>query len=166
MTRYEAQAEIARSADEVWTYAADILRHPEWMAVSCRPGFCPATERRSGPAGLGGRSSVRFKSDIEFEVAEAEPGRRLQWRSTDPRFDYVVTLDLEPVGPADSRARVHGGLRHARRLAAAVAARRARGRAGIQRRAGAAQGAGRVERPGGRGRGLLTFEALQGLLRR
>ena len=32
MTSYEAQTDIARSADEVWTYAADILRHPEWMA--------------------------------------------------------------------------------------------------------------------------------------
>jgi uncharacterized membrane protein len=104
VTRYEAQADIARSADEVWSYAADILHHPDWMAVS-------SARVLSGDGGqVGARGVARqvlgpIQVDIEFEVAEAEPGRRLQWRSTDPRFDYVVTLDLEPLGQADSRAR-------------------------------------------------------------
>ena len=76
MTTYEAQAEIARSADEVWGYAADILHHPEWMAVSPRP-CCRGRHTGWCPRALDGWSSVRSRWDIEFEVAEAEPGRRL-----------------------------------------------------------------------------------------
>ena len=104
MTRYEAQAEIARSADEVWRYAADIVRHPDWMSVSSAR-VLSGDGAQVGARGVGRQVLGPIQVDIEFEVAEAEPGRRLQWRSTDPRFDFVVTLDLEPVGPADSRAR-------------------------------------------------------------
>ena len=83
MTRYEAQAEIARSAEEVWTYAADILRHTEWMSVAdAAPAGGDGTQ-----VGARGRERLvlgPFKWDIEFEVAEAEPGRRLLWRSHGP----------------------------------------------------------------------------------
>jgi uncharacterized protein YndB with AHSA1/START domain len=34
MIRFETEQTISRSAEDVWTYAADILRHPEWMAVT------------------------------------------------------------------------------------------------------------------------------------
>jgi uncharacterized membrane protein len=34
MRTYESEATIARSADAVWSYAADIKRHPEWMSVA------------------------------------------------------------------------------------------------------------------------------------
>ena len=67
-----------------------------------------------GARGVGRQVLGPIKVDIEFEVAEAEPGRRLQWRSTDPRFDFVVTLDLEPSGgptavPATRRlSQMHG----------------------------------------------------------
>ena len=104
MTRYEAQAEIARSADEVWRYAADIVRHPDWMSVSSAR-VLSGDGAQVGARGVGRQVLGPIQVDIEFEVAEAEPGRRLQWRSTDRRFDFVVTLDLEPVGQADSRAR-------------------------------------------------------------
>jgi uncharacterized membrane protein len=103
MTTYEAQTEIARSANEVWSYAADILHHPDWMAVSSAR-VLSGDGAKVGSRGVGRQVLGPIQVDIEFEVAEAEPGRRLQWRSTDPRFDYVVTLDLEPLGPADSRA--------------------------------------------------------------
>jgi Polyketide cyclase / dehydrase and lipid transport len=107
MTRYEAQAEIARSADEVWTYAADILRHTEWMSVA------DAHLLAGDGTQIGARGRERlllgpFKLDVEFEVAEAEFGRRLLWRSRDPRFDMEVGLELEPSGPSSVRARYHG----------------------------------------------------------
>ena len=87
MTRYEAQAEIARSADEVWTYAADILRHTEWMSVA------DAHLLAGDGTQVGARGRERlllgpFKWDVEFEVAEAEPGRRLLWRSTRPALRH------------------------------------------------------------------------------
>ena len=104
MTTYEAQSDIARSADEVWSYAADILHHPDWMAVSSAR-VLSGDGAQVGARGVGRQVLGPIQVDIEFEVAEAEVGRRLQWRSTDPRFDFVVTLDLEPLGQADSRAR-------------------------------------------------------------
>jgi len=107
MTRYEAQAEIARSADEVWTYAADILRHTEWMSVA------DAQLLAGDGTQVGARGRERlllgpFKWDVEFEVVEAEPGRRLLWRSRDARFDLEIGLELEPSGLTSVRARYHG----------------------------------------------------------
>jgi hypothetical protein len=69
-------------------------------------------------AGARGRERVRFGPfgwDVEFEVADAQPGRRIAWRSVSGApFDLVVTLDLEPVGPTATKAtyaadiRLHG----------------------------------------------------------
>ncbi len=107
MTTYEAQTDIARSADAVWTYAADILRHTEWMSVA------DAHVLVGDGTQVGARGRERlllgpFKWDVEFEVAEAEFGRRLLWRSRDARFDLEIGLDLEPSGPTSVRARYHG----------------------------------------------------------
>ena len=164
MTRYEAHADIARSADEVWTYAADILRHTEWMSVA------DAHLLNGDGTQVGARGRERlllgpFKWDVEFEVVEAEFGRRLLWRSRDPRFDMEVGLELEPTradfGPSDVLRR----RTDARTMAVPCSARR-HGRL-RQREAGtgAAQGASRGSPRGCRCH-LLTFEALQGLLRR
>ena len=56
-----------------------------------------------------------FGWDVEFEVAEAEPGRRIAWKSVKGApFDLTVWLDLEPTGPASTKAsygadiRLHG----------------------------------------------------------
>lgn len=34
MISFGTEQTIDRPADEVWAYAADILRHPEWMGVT------------------------------------------------------------------------------------------------------------------------------------
>ena len=34
MASFEHTATIARPPAEVWAYAADILRHPDWMSVA------------------------------------------------------------------------------------------------------------------------------------
>ena len=79
MTTYEAQTDIARSADEVWTYAADILHHPDWMSVrSAR--VLAGDGAQVGARGVGRQPSVR-SGRHRFEVAEAEPDAAL-WRST------------------------------------------------------------------------------------
>jgi Polyketide cyclase / dehydrase and lipid transport len=107
MTAYEAQTDIARSAAEVWRYAADILRHTEWMSVA------DAHLLAGDGTQVGARGRERlllgpFKWDVEFEVVEAEVGRRLLWRSRDARFDLEIGLELEPSGPTSVRARYYG----------------------------------------------------------
>jgi len=104
MIRFETQQTIARSASDVWTYAADILRHPEWMAVT----DALVLHGEGTQAGARGRERVGFgpfKWDVEFEVAEAQPGRRIVWRGLGGApFQMEVSLDLEPVGSSSTRA--------------------------------------------------------------
>lgn len=95
---------IERPAADVWTYAADIVRHPDWMNVSSA-----AIVRGTGSeVGARGRERVAlgpFKWDVEFEVVDAIPERRLTWRSVSGApFDLEVSLNLEPAGPTSTRA--------------------------------------------------------------
>ena len=114
MSKGVAEQTIARSAQDVWTYAADIVRHPEWMTVTdARIVSGDGTQ-----TGARGRERARFGPfgwDVEFEVVDAEPGRRIAWRSVSGApFDLEVALDLEPEGPASTKAtygadiRLHG----------------------------------------------------------
>lgn len=111
MSSYETSATIERAAHEIWAYAADIGRHPEWMSVT------DARLLRGDGARIGdrGRERLRFgplRLDVAFEVVEADPGRRLVWRAADdPRFSVEVALDLEPLGPSRTRARYRGQVR-------------------------------------------------------
>lgn len=104
MTSFVAQQTIARSADDVWAYASDIVRHAEWMTVTdARIVHGDGTQ-----VGAHGRERMRFGPfgwDIEFQVAEATPGRRIVWRSVaGAPFNLVVSLELEPVGPTSTKA--------------------------------------------------------------
>ena len=114
MSASVAEQVIERSADDVWTHAADVLRHAEWMSVT---NARVVTGDGTG-VGARGRERMRFGPfgwDVEFEVAEAEPGRRIAWKSVQGApFDLAVTLDLARVGPSSTRAtygadiRLHG----------------------------------------------------------
>lgn len=104
MIKSETEQIIERPAEDVWAYAADIVRHPNWMGV---------TDARilhgvGSEVGSRGRERVAlgpFKWDVEFEVAEAAPGRRIVWRSVaGAPFDLEVALDLAPAGPTSTRA--------------------------------------------------------------
>ena len=111
MTRFAARQTIARSADDVWSYAADIVRHPEWMTVTdARVVAGPGTR-----IGARGRERMRFGPfawDVEFEVAEAIPGRRIVWKAADGApFDLAVALDLEPMGPSATKATYAANIR-------------------------------------------------------
>jgi hypothetical protein len=104
MTRFVTEQTIARSADDVWAYAADIVRHPEWMTVTDARVVAGSGIQK----GARGRERMRFGPfgwDVEFEVVEAEPGRRIAWKSVGGApFDLEVGLDLEAMGPASTRA--------------------------------------------------------------
>ncbi len=110
MIRFKTQQTIARSASDIWTYAADILRHPEWMAVT----NAQVLQGEGTQAGARGRARMRFgpfEWDVKFEVAEAEPGRRIAWRGLGGApFQLEVSLDLEPAGPASTRATYRGAI--------------------------------------------------------
>ncbi len=104
MIRFQTEQTIARSADEIWTYAADILRHPEWMAVS----DARILQGEGSEVGARGRERLAlgpFRWNVEFVVTEATPGRRIVWRSVaGAPFHGDVALDLAPVGPESTRA--------------------------------------------------------------
>ena len=104
MIRTKTQQVIERPAADIWAYAADILRHPEWMGVT------DARLLRGTGADAGSRGRERltlgpFKWDVEFEVTEAEADRRIAWRSTaGAPFDLEMSLDLDAAGPTSTHA--------------------------------------------------------------
>ncbi len=99
MSTYEATTTIERPADEVWAYAADIVRHTEWMSVT-DARILQGDGTRRGSRGRERLVMGPFAWDIEFDVVTADRGRRLTWRSTDdPRIHLEVDLRLAPVGP-------------------------------------------------------------------
>lgn len=104
MIKSQTEQTIERAAEDIWAYAADIARHPEWMAVA------DAAILHGVGSEVGARGRERlvlgpFKWDAEFEVAEAVPGRRIVWRSVaGTPFDLQVSLDLAPAGPTVTHA--------------------------------------------------------------
>lgn len=114
MTKAVSEQTISRPAEEVWAYAADIVRHPEWMTVT----DARIVRGDGTQVGARGRERMRFGPfgwDAEFEVIDAQPGRRLAWKAVGGApFDGEVTLDLEPIDDASTKAiygadiRLHG----------------------------------------------------------
>jgi len=110
MMTFQTQATIARPADEVWAFAADILRHPQWMAVT----DARVLSGQGTQVGARGREGMKFGPfhwDVEFEVAEAERGSRIVWRALrGAPFRVDVELDLESTGPSSTRATYRSAL--------------------------------------------------------
>jgi hypothetical protein len=104
MIRFQTEQTIDRSADDVWAYAADILRHPEWMGVAS------VTMEQGRGTRVGDRATERVKVGprtihVELSVAEAIPARRLRWTvagRSPLRAD--VTLELDALSPDRTRA--------------------------------------------------------------
>jgi hypothetical protein len=125
MIRFETEQTIGRSADDVWAYAADILRHPEWM------GVVDARIVRGTGTEVGSTAIEHVKMgprtiEAEFSVTEAIPARRLRWTvagRSPMRGD--VTLELERLGPDRTRVVWSGsmGMRGIWRLLEPVMAR-------------------------------------------
>jgi uncharacterized membrane protein len=104
MIRFETEQTIDRSADDVWAYAADILRHPEWM------GVVSVTMEQGTGTHVGDRAIERVKVGprtihAELTVAESIPARRLRWTvagRSPLRAD--VTLELDTLAADRTRA--------------------------------------------------------------
>ena len=104
MIRFATEQSIDRTPTDVWAYAADILRHPEWMGVAdARIVQGQGTE-------VGARALERIKLgprsvDVEFEVSASIPGRRIAWTVL-PGGPLAgeVALDLEPSDDHATRA--------------------------------------------------------------
>jgi uncharacterized membrane protein len=108
---YREEATIERSADEVWAYAADITRHPEWMGVL----DAEVITGRPTDVGAMGRQTVRIgprRYAAEFVVSASDPGRHIAWRvAGGVPFTGEVRLELEPIGSTRTRAVYSGAVR-------------------------------------------------------
>ena len=99
MITFHTEQTIERSAQDVWTYAADITRHPEWMSV------LDGRLVSGRPTEVGARGLEHMKVgprtfDVELEVSMSTPAQRIGWRMTGGSpFAGEVTLDLESLGP-------------------------------------------------------------------
>jgi hypothetical protein len=104
MITFTTEQTIDRSAAEVWAYAADILRHPEWMGVT------NARVVQGTGTDVGARAIEQMKVgprtiDVELTVAESIPGKRLRWTvagRSPLRGD--VTLSIEPLSAEQTKA--------------------------------------------------------------
>jgi uncharacterized protein YndB with AHSA1/START domain len=106
---FRSEQTIQRSAMDVWDYAADIDRHPTWMSV------IDARIVHGRPTEVGARAqeTVRIgprRQTVEFEVAEADPGRRLVYRVLTGPMHGDVAMDLEAIGPDSTRVVWAGSL--------------------------------------------------------
>lgn len=130
---FEAGTTIARPAEDIWKYAADIARHTEWMTVT----DAQLTSGNGEQAGARGRETMKLGPmtiTADLEVVEADPGRRLRWRALPSApFALDVVLDLTPDGADATRATYRStvGLRGLWRLAAPFIAME--GREGVKR---------------------------------
>ncbi len=111
MITYRFEETIERSADEVWAYAADITRHPEWMGV-----VDPEVIRgRPTDVGAMGRETIRlgpWRYVAEFVVSASDPGREIAWRvAGGVPFSGEYRLELEPIGSTRTRAAWSGTIR-------------------------------------------------------
>jgi hypothetical protein len=104
MIRFDTEQTIERSAADVWAYATDILRHPEWMGVT------DARLLRGNGADVGDAAIEHVKlgpreAEVEVRVSASVPARQIAW-TVAGRSPIAgdVRLDLEALGPERTRA--------------------------------------------------------------
>lgn len=136
MTRSTSEATIEAEAHDIWTYAVDIRRHPEWMNATD-----PRQETGDGRM-IGSRARELltlgpFHWDIAFEVVASEPARRITWRTVDDRrFVIEVGLELEPAEPGRTHARYTSDIRLLGRWRTLTPLMSLEGPAGVRRELG------------------------------
>lgn len=95
--------EIARDADDVFAYLADMSNNPQWQSGQQR---CEWTS--PAPHGLGSTydQEARFlgKTIVSaFEVVEYEPGRVIRIKTTGGTMPIDVTRTVRPTGDRSTR---------------------------------------------------------------
>ena len=103
MIPFTSTTTIARAADDIWAAATDVARHPEWMSITesvlvqgdgVSPGSRARQAMRLGPV------SLRY----ELEVADADPGRLIGWRTVGGGSLRADTrLELEQLSDDETR---------------------------------------------------------------
>jgi len=103
--------EIARPADEVFDYLADVSNNPSWQK-----GMQSCEWTSEPPIGGGSTYSqlARFMGKNikpSFVVTEFEPGRRIAIKTVESTFPIQVVRRVEPTGPDSCRvsAQIGGG---------------------------------------------------------
>jgi uncharacterized protein YndB with AHSA1/START domain len=104
MIKFKTEQTIDRSADDVWAYAADILRHPEWMGVT-KARVVHGTGTEVGARGIEQVKMGPRTIDVEVTVAESVPASRIRWQvAGESPLAADVTLELETIGTDVTRA--------------------------------------------------------------
>jgi uncharacterized membrane protein len=99
MTEVSASVEIARSADDVFAYIADMANNPTWQKGQQR---CVWTSEPPLKMGSTYDQTARFLGKTivsSFEVIEYEPVRRIRITSTGGTMRIDVTREVAPNGP-------------------------------------------------------------------
>ena len=110
MIRFRSEQTIARPAHEIWAYAADILEHPKWMAVT-DPRILSGSSTQVGSRAREVLKVGIRRYDVELEVSAADPGRKIAWRPVaGAPFDGELTLELDQVTDSETRASYFGWL--------------------------------------------------------
>lgn len=110
MIRFQTEQTIERPANDIWAYAADFRRHPEWMGVT----DARIVEGQGNEVGTRALEGVRLgprKVQVEVVVAASVPGRRIAWTiAGHSPLAGDVSLDLESVAPDRTRAVYSGAI--------------------------------------------------------
>ncbi len=106
MVNYSDDITVDRPANDVFSFVADITRHPSWM------GGTGAAAMTDGPVQAGYR--YRYQSEegeLELEVTDFQPGRSFSARTVSGPFRWAGTFEVEPDGDRRSRVRSSGSVR-------------------------------------------------------
>jgi uncharacterized protein YndB with AHSA1/START domain len=106
MVNYSDSISVDRPAEDVFSFVADVTRHPTWMGGT---GATPATD---GPVRQGYR--YRYASnegDLELEVTDFQPGRSFSARTLAGPFRWAGTFEVQPDGEGHSTVRSTGSVK-------------------------------------------------------
>lgn len=108
MIVHEHSRQVGRSAEEAFDVIGTHMyeNHPRWEreVVEIR-------RLTPGPVGVGSRAVMvrrEFgrRSEVEYEITEFEPGRRIAAHHPDASLDFCISFDIEPIDAATCTVRV------------------------------------------------------------
>jgi uncharacterized protein YndB with AHSA1/START domain len=103
MVRVEVDATINRPVEEVFKYASDIDRQPEWV-----PPLIDSRKSTSGPTGVGTayRQTAKFlgrRMDMDCQITGYEPPTLYAFRAKNGPMHMEMQFTLTPEGPEATR---------------------------------------------------------------
>ena len=103
MIRVEEQATINRPIEEVFTYASDIERQPEWVSP-----LTDSQKTTAGPTGIGTtyRQAAKFlgrRMEVDCEITGYEPPSLYAFRGKNGPLQMEMRFSLTSEGPSTTR---------------------------------------------------------------